>query len=137
MGFLIDTSLWIALERGRLTAGDIHAITRQHPVYLSPVNLAEIRFGIELMSDNRKRKKALAALRRMRRKPLLRMTGETGETFGRIAAQLTRIGRAHDVRVQDIWLASQAVQRDFTLLTANEKDFRDIPGLKFVAIRVP
>ncbi len=137
MGFLIDTSLWIALERGRLTAGDIHAITRQHPVYLSPVNLAEIRFGIELMSDNRKKKKALAALRRMRRKPLLRMTGETGETFGRIAARLTRIGRAHDVRVQDIWLASQAVQRDFTLLTANEKDFRDIPGLKFVAIRVP
>ncbi len=29
MGFLIDTSLWIAIERGRLSAADIHAITGQ------------------------------------------------------------------------------------------------------------
>ena len=41
MGWLIDTSLWIAVERGRLAAADIHAITRQDPVYLSPVNVAE------------------------------------------------------------------------------------------------
>jgi len=136
MGFLIDTSLWIALERGQLAAGDIQAITGQQPVYLSPVNLAEIRFGIELMSDIRKKKKAFTALRRMRRKPLLRMTGETGEVFCRMAARLKKMGRPHNVRVQDLWLASQAVQRDFTLLTANEKDFRDIPDLKFVAIKV-
>ena len=45
MGWLIDTSIWIAVERGTLAAADIHAITRQDPVYLSPVNVAEIRFG--------------------------------------------------------------------------------------------
>lgn len=136
MGFLIDTSLWIAIERGRLSAGDVHAITKQHPLYVSPVNLAEIRFGIDLMTDPRKKERALAALRRMRRKPLLRITGETGEVFGQIAAQLTKAGRAHNYRVQDLWLASQAVQRDFTLLSANAKDFRDIPGLKYASISI-
>jgi hypothetical protein len=29
VGWLIDTSIWIAVERGRLGAADIHAITRQ------------------------------------------------------------------------------------------------------------
>jgi len=67
MGFLIDTSLWIAIERGRVSAGDVHAITGQAPIYLSPVNLAEIRFGIYRMADAKHKQRAMAMLRRMRR----------------------------------------------------------------------
>jgi predicted nucleic acid-binding protein len=135
VGFLIDTNLWIAIERGKRSAADVHAITRQSPVYLSPVNLAEIRFGIELMTDPRQKQRANAALRRMLRKPLLRITGETAEVFGVLAARLTKIGRGVDFRVQDLWLAAQALQRNFTLLTADAKDFRDIPELKLVVVK--
>lgn len=135
MGFLIDTNLWIAIERGKLSAADVHAITQQMPVYLSPINLAEIRFGIELMVDPKQKQRATAALRRMRRKPLLRITGETAEVFGVLAARLSKIGRGVDFRIQDLWLAAQAVQRNFTLLTLNAKDFQDIPELKLVAVK--
>ena len=135
MGFLIDTSLWIAVERGRLSAADIHAFTQQGPVYLSPVNLAEIRFGIELMTDPKSKRRATLALRRLRRKPLLRITGDTAEVFGVLAAKLARRGRSAQFRVQDLWLAAQAVQRDFTLLTANAKDFQDVPDLKLVVVK--
>ena len=135
MGFLIDTNLWVAIERGKLSAADVYAITQQTPVYLSPINLAEIRFGIELMTDPRQKQRANAALRRMRRKPLLRITGETAEVFGVLAAGLSKTGRGVDFRIQDLWLAAQAVQRNFTLLTANAKDFQDIPELKLVAVK--
>lgn len=137
MGFLIDTSLWIAIEHGRLSAADIHAITKQAPIYLSPVNVAEIRYGIDLMKDAKQKLRAMTMLRRMRRKPLLRITSEIGEVFGMIAAKLTQAGRGADFRIQDLWLASQAIQRDFTVLTANAKDFKDVPGLKFVVVKVP
>lgn len=137
MGFLIDTNLWVAVERGKLSAADIHAITKQAPIYLSPVNVAEIRYGIDLMKDARQKQRAMATLRRMRRKPLLRIASETGEIFGMIAAKLTQAGRGADFRIQDLWLASQAIQRDFTVLTANAKDFKDVPGLRFVAVKVP
>ena len=136
MGFLIDTSLCIAIERGKLSAADIHAITQQAPIYLSPVNVAEIRYGIDLMKNAKQRLRAMATLRRMRRKPLLRITSESGEVFGMIAAKLTRSGRGADFRIQDLWLASQAIQRDFTILTANAKDFKDVPGLKFIVVKV-
>jgi len=135
VGFLIDTNLWIAVERGKLSAADIHAITRQAPIYLSPVNVAEIRFGIDLMKDARQKQRAMAMLRRMRRKPLLRITSETGEVFGMIAAKLAQAGRGADFRIQDLWLASQAIQRDFTVLTANARDFKDVPGLKVVVVK--
>lgn len=137
MGFLIDTNLWIAIERGKLSAADIHAITKQAPIYLSPVNVAEIRYGIDLMKDARQKQRAMSTLRRMRRKPLLRITSEIGEVFGMIAAKLTQAGRGADFRIQDLWLASQAIQRDFTVLTANAKDFKDVPGLKFAVVKVP
>ena len=136
MGFLIDTNLWIAIERGKLSAADIHGLTKQAPIFVSPVNLAEIRFGIELMRNAKQKERASATFRRMRRKPLLRITAETAEVFGVLAAKLVKSGRGHDFRVQDLWLAAQAVQQQFTLLTANAKDFQDIPNLKFVAVNV-
>ena len=136
MAFLIDTNLWIAIERGKLSAADIHAITKQQPIYLSPLNIAELRFGIELMTNTRQRQRAMAALRRMRRKPLLRITAETADIFGVIAAKLVKLGRPADFRVQDIWFAAQALERDLTVLTANAGDFKDVPGLKVVAIKL-
>ena len=134
MGWLIDTALWIAVERGTLAAADIHVVTRQDPVYLSPVNIAEIRYGLEMLKPGPQKQRAAAALRRLRRKPQLRITIETAETFGELAAKLKRSGKDPHVRINDLWLASQAVQRRFRLLTSNEKDFADIPGLALVVL---
>jgi len=134
MGWLADTGVWIDVERGRVSAADIQAITGADAVYLSPVNVAELQFGIERLSDSARRLRALAMLRRLQRKPLLRIDAETGRVFGRLAAALEAQGRGADFRVQDIWLAAQAVQREFALLTTNVKDFSDVPGLKVVAL---
>jgi predicted nucleic acid-binding protein len=137
VGWLIDTSLWIAVERGALSAADIHAITRQEPVYLSPVNVAEIQFGLDLLPSGSQKQRATAMLRRLRRKPQLRITVETAERFGSLAARLRKTGRDPNVRVNDLWLAAQTIQRDFRLLTSNARDFADIPGLKLVVLKLP
>jgi predicted nucleic acid-binding protein len=134
VGWLIDTSIWIAVERGALGAADIHAVTRQQPVYLSPVNIAEMQFGLEMLRAGPLKQKAAAAIRRLRRKPQLRITVETAEVFGALAAHAKKAGRAADFRINDLWLAAQAIQRDCRLLTSNPKDFADIPGLKVVAM---
>jgi predicted nucleic acid-binding protein len=76
-------------------------------------------------------------LRRLRRKPQLRISTETAETFGALAARLKKAGKDSRVRINDLWLAAQAIQRDFRLLTSNAKDFADIPGLDFVALNLP
>jgi predicted nucleic acid-binding protein len=134
VGWLIDTSIWIAVERGTLGAADVHAITRHEPVYVSPVNVAEMRFGLDLLRAGALKQRGSAALNRLRRKPQLRITLETAETFGTLAAKLRKSGRDPRVRINDLWLAAQAIQRDFRLLTSNPKDFEDIPGLKMVAL---
>jgi len=136
LGFLIDTCIWIEVERGAAAPADVAQFTGQAPVFLSPVTLAELTFGIEIAKDPAIRLKRAAALERLRRKPILVIDETTGEIFGKLAAQLKIAGRDHLFRIQDLWLASQAVQHGLKLLTQNEKDFVDIPGLDLVAFPI-
>lgn len=135
MGFLIDTCIWIDVERGRLAPGDVAAVTGDEPVFLSPIVIAELAYGVEMAEDEAIRHQRAAALDRLRRKPCLPVDDLTGATFGRLAAALKTQGRAASFRVQDIWLAAQAIQHDLQLLTRNSRDFSDVPGLQLVEIR--
>ena len=129
MGILIDTDIWVDVERGALSLADVAAVTGSEPVFLSPVTIAELKFGADNAEDPDSRQRRLAALDRLKRKPVLLIDESTGEVFGRLAAELRRTGRGHEFRIQDLWLASQAVQHGFGLLTRNRKDFQDVPGL--------
>jgi predicted nucleic acid-binding protein len=136
MGFLVDTCAWIDVERGALAPADVGALTGNEPVFISPVTLAELRFGAEIAQDLGTRQRRLAALRRLARRPLLAIDGITGDIFGSLAAQIKATGRQHRYRVQDLWLASQALQHGCRLLTRNPDDFEDIPGLDLVLYRL-
>jgi len=132
MGFLIDTCIWIDVERGALSPADVATVTGEEPVFLSPVAIAELKFGAESADTPDRRQKRLAALARLKSKPILMIDETTGEIFGDIAAQIRKQGSPHHYRVQDLWLASQAIQHGYRFLTHNRKDFTDIPGLSLV-----
>lgn len=132
MGYLIDTCIWIDVERGRLQPQAVMAVLGQAAVFLSPVTLAELKFGAERAKSPELRLQRLAALARLQAKPVLHIDAITGQVFGEIAAQLAHAGHHHGHRVQDLWLASQAVQHNLTLVTHNRKDFADIDGLSLL-----
>ncbi len=132
MAFLIDTCVWIDVERGLLAPGDVAGLTGNEAVYLSPITIAELKFGADTAATASIRSQRLSALARLKRKPLLPIDGETGEIFGMLAAELQASGRAPRHRVQDLWLASQAIQHSYSMVTRNQKDFADIPGLNLI-----
>ena len=135
MGYLIDTCIWVDIERGTLAPADVASFTGIDAIFISPVTIAELKFGAENTSDMNIRQKRQAALLRLKRKPILRIDETTGEIFGSLAAQMKATGLQYRHRVQDLWIASQAIQHGFTLLTYNEKDFIDIPGLSLKIMR--
>lgn len=79
MGVILDTSIWVDVERGRLSPADVASVTGAEPVYLAPPVIAELQYGVERAPD---------AAARARRKPCLILDRETGECFGRLAAHL-------------------------------------------------
>jgi predicted nucleic acid-binding protein len=130
---LIDTGIWVDVERGALAPADVAAITDKEPIFLSSVTIAELKFGAEIASTPALKQKRLAAVARLMRSPVLRIDEHTAEIFGRLGGALRLAGSgAPKHRVQDIWMASQAIQYGMRLLTNNRKDFADIPGLELV-----
>jgi len=113
-----------------MAPADVSVLTGNQPIYLSPVTIAELTFGAEVAINSGIRQKRLASLSRLTRAPVLPIDAATGEVFGQLAAAIRSAGRQHEYRVQDLWLASQAIQHNFGFLTRNRKDFEDIPGLE-------
>lgn len=132
MGVLIDTCVWVEVERGRLSAADVAAFTGKEPVFISPVTIAELQFGVETAARPEIRQVRSSALARLKRKPLLRIDGDTGIIAGQLNVSLQKMGRSADHRIHDVWLAAQAIQHSFGFLTLNRKDFKDIPGLRLI-----
>jgi predicted nucleic acid-binding protein len=133
MGVLVDTGVWVSVAMAQLTPDQIERVTGDEPVFMSPVTLAELRYGAELAPDAALRVQRLAALERLKRRPLLTIGASTADVFGLIAAQLRQAGKIRQ-RVQDLWLASQAIEHGYTILTENVRDFADIPGLRVVPV---
>jgi predicted nucleic acid-binding protein len=134
MGYLIDTCIWVDVERGALALADVMSFIGDAPVFLSPVTIAELYFGAEIAREAGTRQKRFAALPRLQHKPALTIDGEIGVIFGRLAAAIKAAGNSHRHRVQDFWLTSQAIQHGFRFLTSNEQDFEDISGLELVTM---
>lgn len=132
MDVVIDTCIWIDVERGRISPADIQTFTGQNSVFISPVTLAELTFGVEMSRSADIKQKRAAALERLKKKPVLTINENTGIIFGQLSAELKRQGRGADFRIQDLWIASQAIQNNCAVLTYNHKDFKDIPGLQII-----
>lgn len=132
MGWLVDTCIWMDIERGRIAVTDMRRYTRDEPACVSPVTIAEFAVGVETEEDPDSRPRRAAALARLRKEPYLVIDDGTALVFGAVAGLIRGKGRARDQRIQDLWIASQALQHGFKLLTRNGRDFEDIPGLQLV-----
>ena len=129
-GYLIDTCIWVEVERGRLSAADLAEIVNESAVYLSPVSIAELAMGAEMAEQEHVRERRRETVRRLTFKTAMPIDSATGEVYGALAAKLIKAGRGSPShRVQDLWIAAQAIQHRLRLLTFNRKDFDDVPGL--------
>jgi predicted nucleic acid-binding protein len=133
MGVIVDTSIWVDLERKRLGAADLEAIVGDEPVFVTPVTIAELEYGLARALTEAQRERRAAALALVKAGPCLPITDATGEVFGRVAAQLDQKGRPAKHRAQDLWIASLALQHGLKVLTQNRSDFEDIPGLTILS----
>lgn len=49
-----------------------------------------------------------------------------------IVNQTIEIRKTNKIKVADAIIAATAIQNDFTLVSRNEKDFKNLPGLNFI-----
>ena len=125
MRYMLDTNICIYIIKGN-SPQVLHRLTAltQGSAVMSVVTYAELRAGLELQSANRAQdERALAFL--ISRIPVLPFNESAAECFGVMRAAL----RERNRDTLDRLIAAHALSVGITLVTNNEADFKDYPGL--------
>ena len=125
MRYMLDTNICIYIIKGNPPQVlDRLTVLTQGSAVMSVVTYAELRAGLELQSANRAQdERALAFL--ISRIPVLPFDESAAESFGVMRAAV----RERNRDTMDRLIAAHAVSVGITLVTNNEADFQNYPGL--------
>lgn len=126
MRFMLDTNICIYIIKNHppQVLHRLKALTQGSAV-MSVLTYAELRAGLEIQSANRAQDERVLALL-VSRIPVLPFAQADAESFGVLRAAVR--DRSRDT--MDRLIAAHAMNTGIILVTNNEADFKDYPGLK-------
>lgn len=128
MAVLIDSSILIECERGRL---DLAAQLSRRPddeFFVSVVTASELLHGVHRATQSDVRAKRSAFVEAVLAQfPLLDVNVATARAHARLWADLAATGSI--IGPHDLWLAATCIANDLAIVTANVREFRRVPGL--------
>ena len=128
MAVLIDASILIEAERGRLELGPHVARHADEESFLSVITASELLHGVHRAArpDVRARRSAFVE-GILQRFPLLSVDLACARAHAQIWAELRQAGTI--IGPHDLWLAATCVAHGLTMVTANIREFERVPGL--------
>ena len=128
MAVLIDASILIEYERGRLDLERYLTHRQQEEFFLSVVTASELLHGVHRAVQPEVRAKRSAFVEAiLERFPLLPVDLATARTHAQAWAELAAAGMM--IGPHDLWLAATCIAHGLTMVTANVREFTRVPGL--------
>jgi len=128
VGVLIDTSVLIEYERGRVDLKRHLAGREQEEFFLSVITASELLHGVHRAADLNVRARRSAFVEAvLERFPLLSVDLAVARAHARLWAELMAEGRL--IGPHDLWLAATCLAHGLTMVTANVREFARVPGL--------
>ena len=129
MGVLIDTSVLIDHERGRVNLEEWIRGREEEAFFLSVVTASELLHGVHRARDPAIRARRSAFVEGvLGSMPLLPVEITTARMHARLWADLAEEGCV--IGAHDLWLAAACLTHDLSLATANVREFRRVPALE-------
>ena len=128
MAVLIDASILIEAERGRLELEPHVARHDDEEAFLSVITASELLHGVHRATRPDVRAKRSAFVEGiLERFPMLSVDLACARAHAQIWAELRRSGTI--IGPHDLWLAATGVAHGLTMVTANVREFERVPGL--------
>lgn len=131
---IFDSCIWVALAANQLDRQTVIEAAGDAPVFTSVISLGELSFGVHSRTDPTERAMRAAYLRQVESRPALAVSQHTASAFGVLAAAVKQAGRSPRPRYNDLWIAAQAIEHGYALLTLNARDFEGLPGLRLATL---
>jgi len=128
MGILIDASVLIEYERGRIDLESRLNGHEEEEFFLSVITASELLHGVYRARDSQTRsRRAVFVESVLERFPILPIDLSTARIHSQLSADLAAAGTL--IGPHDLWLAATALAQGLTLVTANLREFKRVPGL--------
>ncbi|MBA4159970.1 MAG: type II toxin-antitoxin system VapC family toxin [Gemmatimonadetes bacterium] len=132
MGVLIDASVLIEHERERLDLEHHLEQRAEEEFFLSVVTASELLHGVHRATDSAVRARRSAWVEAiLERFPLLPIDVQIARAHSQLWADLASRGQM--IGPNYLWLAASCVAHGLVMVTANEREFRRVPGLEVEA----
>ena len=133
MAALIDSSVFIAGERGQIELADLLASLGAEPLALSAVTASELLYGLHrsrTIAQRERRNAYVEAILQQIRVLVFDLT--VARVHSAVSAELDRTGL--QVGAHDLMIAATAMAHDYRVATRDLRSFPKIPGLETFTI---
>ena len=127
MTYLLDSDWLIDHLAGNLAAKDLVDSLLSDGISISVITLIEIYDGIERSSTRRQDERAFRIF--LQGAEVISINRKVARRAARMRAELRLQGRSVRSRSLDLLIAATALAYNLTIVTRNEADYKDIPGL--------
>lgn len=130
MAKLIDSSVFIDLERRRRPLGDLIRLSQSsgEPMALASITVSELLVGVHRADTPERRSSRRSFVDKIISQiPVLPLDFRVAEKHAEIWGSLLSGGQP--IGAHDLIIAATALAYDYSVLTHNLRDFRRVPGL--------
>jgi tRNA(fMet)-specific endonuclease VapC len=128
MGLILDSSVLIAAERGRLRFADFCSSLGDKPLFIAAITASELLHGVERAESPALRKKREAFVEALlSRLQILEFDLDVARHHARLWAELATNGTM--IGPHDLQIAATALRHGFSLATLNLDEFQRVPSL--------
>jgi tRNA(fMet)-specific endonuclease VapC len=132
MARLVDTSVFVELERHGRPLSDLDQLAQGAPVALSSITASELLVGVHrARSGTERNRRARHVQTIVGALPVIWFDLAAAETHAQLTVHLRSIGQP--IGAHDLIIAATALSRGYELLTRDVRHFGRIPGLVVVA----
>jgi len=126
---LIDSSVIIDAQRGRLDLADVAGRSRDATLAIAAIAASELLVGLHFLRDGGKKARAEAFVEAVLADfPIVPFDLFCARAHAALSAELRRKGAT--IGAHDLMIAATAIARGFSVATSDERSFPRIPGLK-------
>lgn len=128
MGFIVDTSILVAVERGKLPIEVFEQKAATTMLFLSVITTSEVWYGFHRADSEARAQKRAAFIQKVNEwMPALEIDEDVARENAKLRAQLESQGKS--IGVNDSWIAATALAYGLAVVTRNEGEFNRVPGL--------
>lgn len=127
MARLIDTSIFVQAERGRLDIAERMSREPEVVHFMSVITVSELLVGVHLATPEFREKRSKAVEYLITEFPTLDVNIDVAREHSRLFAQLRASGQL--IGIHDMWIAAICLANDLDVVTANVSEFERVEGL--------